>query len=217
MFDFLQIFFVKVTSVIASVIIAVGLVSMPTIPEEQPKDDWRTSVQESIDRTERRQTTINESPDNQQNTDLKVEVSENQSPPNTILCNGKSWSPCPEGQRSHCPATGDVQCLYENIPRKPTLEDPLIRVERCKIEAQDNIDNFLEVGKMVTNEAFKQCVQNIYDTLQQELGNAIPGTVGTMVDIARSSCSNSAQEGLDKLQIKADEIYNRQYLECLNK
>ena len=34
-----------------------------------------------------------------------------QTPPNTILCNGKSWNSCPSGQNFFCPASGDAQCL----------------------------------------------------------------------------------------------------------
>ena len=138
-------------------------------------------------------------------------------PPNTILCNSKYWTNCPIGQKFYCPATGDAQCLYENSGPNSVTENPQIKIEKCKIEAQTNINNFLEAGKAAINEAFTVCVQNRYNELEQQLGGAIPGTLGDMVKVARLACTGSAQDGLNKLEDKADEIYSQQYFECLNR
>lgn len=149
------------------------------------------------------------------------EQSYDSNPPlNSVLCNGKYWTPtCPAGQKFYCPSSGDAQCLIENTQTPTTYQDPQIKIEVCKIEAQTSIKNFLEAGKAAANEGFQICVQNRLATIQQQLGGGgvAPGTLGAMADLARSSCKNSAQEGLDFLQSKADEMYNREYLVCLNK
>ena len=114
---------------------------------------------------------------------------------------------------------GEATTQSQSFSIYPQAQDPQIKIEVCKIEAQASIKNFLEVGKMAANEGFQKCVQNRLATLQQQLGGGgvALGTLEAMADLARSSCKNSAQEGLDFLQSKANEIYNRQYLECLNR
>lgn len=106
----------------------------------------------------------------------------------------------------------ETQRLAEEQRRQQEL-----KIEQCKAQAQLRVDNFLTAGKATINEGFKKCVQSRFDTLQQQLDTPIPGTMGDMIEIARSSCTNSAQEGLNFLETKADEIYNQQYIECLNR
>jgi len=45
------------------------------------------------------------------------------SPAGNILCNGKYWAPCPSGQRFFCPATGDLQCLEENVQTVQQIQE----------------------------------------------------------------------------------------------
>ena len=93
-----------------------------------------------------------------------------------------------------------------------------IKIEICKIEAQTSIKNFLEAGKLAANEGYQKCVQSRIAAMGSlSSGGASPGVLSSMYSLARSSCNNSAKEGFDFLQSKADEMYNQRYVECLNK
>ncbi|GEM_PF-4015087 len=194
MFDFFRTIFIKITSAIASVIIAVGLVSVPAPQPELPPQP--TAVVELKQDTQQLKW-------QQELTELEKARAET----------AKAKAETKKAQREVEEAR--VKTEQERL----TAQDAQIKIEICKIEAQTSIKNFLEAGKMAANEGFQKCVQNRFATLQQQLGGGgvAPGTIDSMVDLARSSCRNSAQKGLDFLQSKADEMYNQQYLVCLNK
>lgn len=253
MFDFLQTIFTKITSAVASVIIAVGLVSAPAPQPEPPpqaeavvevKQDAQElknikleadleqakaetvkakteakKAQREAEATKRKLAEENSRKQQEEQAEQQEEqrIQQELTQQNLLSCNGKDWSPCPAGQNFYCPATGDAQCLIENNQTSTTYQDPQIKIEVCKIEAQTSIKNFLEVGKMAIDEGFQICVQNRFTTLQQQLGWQEFRWQKELVDVARSSCKNSVQQGLDFLQSKADEKYNQQYLACLNK
>lgn len=47
----------------------------------------------------------------------KIAPQVQQTAPSTSLqCNGKAWLDCPTGQRFFCPATGDAQCVIDQVP-----------------------------------------------------------------------------------------------------
>lgn len=230
MFNFFHIIYTKAVLVVVSIAVAVGLMSVPATF----KNEQKTTIQKTPTTT---QTIVNTDVPKKETPAIEkpvgssggigggsVEKNSFTPPQNSVLCNGKYWTTtCPAGQKYYCPAIGDAQCLVEMQPPSlqpqpiPVYQDPLIKIERCKIEAQTNINNFLDVGKAAVNEGFKKCVQDRLGILQQQIGGDIPGVVSSMVDLARSSCQRTADDVLNKLQIQADEIYNQQYLVCLNK
>lgn len=103
------------------------------------------------------------------------------------------------------------------VTTQPTEQAAQIKIEVCKVEARISTNNFLEVAKTVANEVQQKCVQDVVNILQQRSGGGgvAPGNMQFMADVVRLSCG--AQKKLDFLKTKADELYNKEYLACLNK
>lgn len=113
----------------------------------------------------------------------------------------------------------EEQARLAELQRQQQARDSLIKIEVCKIGAQANINNFLEAGKLAINEGSQKCVQDRLSIIQQQIGGGAisPGVVSSMYSLARSSCQIIVNDALNKLQTQSEEVYNRQYLECLNK
>lgn len=253
MFEFLSTIFTKITSLVASLIIAVGLVSAPASQPELPPQvgaavEMKQKAQEFENikleaeleqakveaakakaETEQAQREVEAASRKLAEENLRKQqeeqarqleqqrIQQELAQQNTLSCNGKNWLPCSTGQ-FYCPATGDARCRIENNASSPVAENPLIKIERCKIEAQKNINNFLEAGKSAISEGSQKCVQDRLSIIQQQMGGGAISydVISSMYSLARSSCQRIAADVFDKLQAQSEEIYNQQYLECLN-
>lgn len=149
MFNFLHTIFIKITSVVASVIIAAGLVSVPAPQQKAPlplatlvetKQDTQelekikleAKLNQANAEVEKAQSKAKEAKrkiaeenlrkqEEEQTRQLEQQrIQQELAQQNLLSCNGKNWSPCPAGQRFYCPTTGDAQCIIENAQTSST-------------------------------------------------------------------------------------------------
>lgn len=255
MFSFFETIFTKITSIVASVIIAVSLVFAPAPqPEPPPQVEAVVEVKQDTQELEKTKPEADLEQIKAETAKAKAEAEKAQkkaeeakrkiaeenlrkqqeeqtkqleqqriqqelTQQNLLSCNGKNWSPCPDSQRFYCPTAGDAQCLYESTQSNSLTQDPQIKIELCKIEAQKNINNFLEAGKLAVKEGQQKCVQDQLSIIQQQIGGGDNSynVISSMYSLARSYCQRIATDVLDKLQTQSEEIYNQQYFTCLNK
>ncbi len=97
----------------------------------------------------------------------------------------------------------------------PTVQvDSLIKIEKCKVEARDNMNSFILAGKTAINEAMLARMNS--EAMSIYYSGGIPGTLGTIVSSLRPKYQSLVDQEVAKLQIEADEIYDKEYLDCLN-
>lgn len=229
MFDFIQTIFAKITSAVASVIIAVGLVSVPTPQLALPiQVETMIEVKQNAQELEKikleaelEKAKVETAKAKAEAAKAKAETAKRKIVEDNLRRQQEEQARQLEQQRiqKELAQQRETEEARENLATEETRIKGEIKIEVCKIEAQTSIKNFLEAGKLAADEGFQKCVQNRLATLQQGLGGGgvAPGTISSMVDLARSSCKNSAKQGLDFLQSKADEMYNQRYVECLIK
>lgn len=226
MFDFIQTIFAKITSAVASVIIAVGLVSVPTPQLALPiQVEIMTEEKQNAQELEKIKLEAELEKAKAETAKAKAEATKAETAKRKIVEDNlrrqqEEQVRQLEQQRiqKELAQQREIEEARENLAKEETRIKGEIKIEVCKIEAQTSIKNFLEAGKLAADEGFQKCVQDRISAMQGYLsGDASPAVISSAYNLARSSCNNSAKEGLDFLQSKADEIYNKRYVECLIK
>lgn len=208
MSSFLEIIFTKITSAVASIIIAVGLISAPAPQTELPsKAKVVVEVKQNTQEIER--------------VKLEAEIKKAKTETARVKAEAEKARQKAEEAQVEQERLREAQRLTDQQAEENRLrvQDPQIKIEKCKIEARANINNFLEAGKLAVNEGQQNCIQGRIATTQQYLGGGAnsPEIIASMYNLARSSCQGIATDVLNKLQTQSEEIYNQQYLDCLNK
>lgn len=96
---------------------------------------------------------------------------------NTNSCNGKNWSPCPTGERSYCPSTGEAQCLknvapitnelqqidFNRPPEAPSIEQMRRLVAMCNLneELAKNCGTNTFISGYMTSSAFRILIDDL--------------------------------------------------------
>lgn len=66
----------------------------------------------------------------------------------TLMCNGKTWTDCPTGQKFFCPSIGDAQCVSvsKTVPVKPiTKKVPEIKTDTTNTPSLSSTDSDTKV------------------------------------------------------------------------
>lgn len=232
MLNFFQTIFTKITSAVANVIIAAGLISVPAsisqleLPSQniKPVIEIKQGIQE-VEKdnlgVEFKQPKIEITKEKPRVGEIqkKIKTGKNKKINNKEAT--KEFKNEAEQKRIH-----ETQRLIEQQAEEErrrieeenlSVQNAQIKIEICKVEAKRDYDNFVTAGKAAINEGFVKCKLDGFDMFQNQIGGISSGSLGSVSDIVVSSCMSSVQRALDSLQFKADEMHNKQYLECLNK
>ncbi len=87
-------------------------------------------------------------------------------PPNTILCNGKIWALCQNGQNFNCPASGDAICLLQNNFKQENSQN---KIDNYEIEQKRNEDKQKELSKKANLEREQETIRQEEQRKQKEL------------------------------------------------
>lgn len=98
------------------------------------------------------------------------------------------------------------------ISKQPQIDNAAIKIEKCKIEAQAEINKVRETVLSLAELKNEQCVKSSYEYIiqQQDLTYRTPA----MSQAIQSICHDETQNFLTNLK---SEMYDTKYLECLSR
>lgn len=157
-------------------------------------------------------------------TEDKEKVSENRqpelfnaTPPATTLCNGRYWNQCPTGQKFYCPATGDAKCLAEDKASNLVIENPQIKIEKCKAERDSGRVKMMEESRKLVEEGLRE----FQDQLLQLVYERYPAGATTASDIMDTfvtpQIKAKREKDMQTMTTGVDKYLNDEYIKCLNK
>jgi len=133
-------------------------------------------------------------------------------PPNSILCNGKYWSSCPDGQIFYCPSTtGNPQCIAENTQ---TYIDSLSGLQKMRDCMKSATERYQE-AKALAEADEKKCKEEGHDPMICFIRGTAPSIASyysSCLGVSRISENESkyylppSSYDLDKLQRQLDEL-----------
>lgn len=220
MSNFLQTIFTKIVAAISSVFIAAGLISAPAIAPEHLQSEPQAIVQEAPE-TEMLNEVISTETSETEDAEKAEEARSQEAQRQKELAAQKAAEEQLKKEQE-ARALVEQQRLEQErqeVARIEAEQNTLLKIERCKTEARKNITNFLEAGKLAIDEGMAGCVQKQMSSLSGYFdgGAMSPETLSSMGNLARSSCQRIANNALNKLESQSEDIYSRQYLDCLNK
>lgn len=126
-------------------------------------------------------------------------------------CNGKYWSQCSVGQKFYCPATGDAKCLIEDKVSDLVIENPQIKIEKCKAQRDKSMTSYETIIPEMVNLLTQKFSISVIEMLKPKADAGI-NVLPTMTTILSEYRISKTKEL--KVKFRAEE--DKKYLECLD-